>query len=51
MYEFHSDYMKPMYGKNLKLCYIDTDSHVYQIKTEGFNEDIAGDTKERFDTR
>ena len=26
MYEFHYDYMKPKYGGNLKLCYMDTDS-------------------------
>ena len=26
MYEFHYDYMKPKYGDNLKLCYMDTDS-------------------------
>ena len=50
MYEFHYDYMKPKYGENLKLCYMDTDSLVYHIKTEDFYEDIAGDVKERFDT-
>ena len=50
MYEFHYDYMKPKYGENLKLCYIDTDSLMYHIKTEDFYEDIAGDVKERFDT-
>ena len=49
-YEFHYDYMKPKYGKNLKLCYMDTDSLVYHIKTKDFYEDIAGDVKERFDT-
>ena len=31
-YEFHYDYMVPRYGKNLKLCYIDTDSLVYHIR-------------------
>ena len=25
MYEFHYDYMVPKYGKNLKLCFMDTD--------------------------
>ena len=51
MYEFHYDYMKPKYGGNLKLCYMDTDSLMYHIKTEeDFHEDIAGDVKERFDT-
>ena len=50
MYEFHYDYMKPKYGENLKLCYMDTDSLVYHIKTEDFYEDITRDVKERFDT-
>ena len=50
MYEFHYDYMKPKYGGNLKLCYMDTDSLVYHIKTEDFYADIAGDVKERFNT-
>ena len=49
MYEFHYDYMKPKYDENLKLCYMDTDSLVYHIKTEDFYEDITGDVKERFD--
>ena len=31
MYEFHYDYMLPKYGDNLKLCYMDTDSLVYDI--------------------
>ena len=42
--------MKPKYGENLKLCYMDTDSLVYHIKTEDFYEDIAEDVKARFDT-
>ena len=50
MYEFHYDYMEPKYGENLKICYTDTDSLVYHIKTEDFYEDIAGDVKEKFDT-
>ena len=51
MYEFHYDYMKPKYdGENLKLCYMDTDSLVYEIKTEDFYTDIADDVIARFDT-
>ena len=51
MYEFHYDYMVPKYGlENLKLCYMDTDSLVYDIKTEDFYEDIANDVEARFDT-
>ena len=34
MYEFHYDYMVPKYGlEKLKLCYMDKDSLVYDIKT------------------
>ena len=51
MYEFHYDYMVPKYGlEKLKLCYKDTDSLVYDIKTEDFYEDIANDLEARFDT-
>ena len=50
-YEFHYDYMVPKYGlEKLKLCYMDTDSLVYDIKTEDFYEDIANDVEARFDT-
>ena len=51
MYEFHYDYMVPKYElEKLKLCYMDTDSLVYDIKTEDFYEDIANDVEARFDT-
>ena len=51
MYEFHYDYMVLKYGlEKLKLCYMDTDSLVYDIKTEDFYEDIANDAEARFDT-
>ena len=51
MYEFHYDYMVPKYGlEKLKLCYKDTDSLVYDIKTEDFYEDIVDDVPARFNT-
>ena len=50
MYEFHYDYMTPKYGSNVKLWYMDTDSFVYEIKTEDFYRDIAKDVEKRFDT-
>ena len=50
MYEFHYDYMVPKYGDRLKLCYMETDSLVYHIKTEDFYTDIADDVPARFDT-
>ena len=48
MYEFHYDYMVPKFGENLTLCYMDTDSLVYRIKTEDFYADIADDVPTRF---
>ena len=50
MYEFWYDYMKPKYGDNVKLCYMDTDSFVINFKTEDFYKDIADDVEKRFDT-
>ena len=51
MYEFHYDYMKRKYADDeLKLCYMDTDSLIYSIKTEDFYKDIADDVEARFDT-
>ena len=49
MYEFQYDYMKPKYGDNAKLCYMDTESFIINIKTD-FYEDIADDVEEWFDT-
>ena len=50
MYEFWYDYMKPRYGDNVKLCYMDIDSFIIHIKTEDFYKDIADDVEERIDT-
>ena len=50
MYEFHYDYMIPKYGDRFKLCYMDTDSLIYSIKTEDFYSDILPDIESRFDT-
>ena len=49
MYEFHYSYMRPKYGSKVKLCYMDTDSFVYEIETEDFYRDIANDVEKRFD--
>ena len=50
MYEFWYGYMKPKYGDNVKLCYMDTDSFTMNINTEYFYKDIANDVEKRFDT-
>ena len=49
MYEFWYDYMKPKYNDNVRLCYIDTDSFVMNIKTNDFYKDISDDVDNRFD--
>ena len=50
IYEFRYGYMRPRYGTKVKLCYIDTDSFVYEIETEDSYRDIAKDVEKRFDT-
>ena len=50
MYEFWYDYMKKKYGDMVKLCYMDTDSLIMNIKTKDFYKDIPQDAEERFDT-
>ena len=50
MYEFWYDYIKPKYQMNAKLCYMDTDSFIIDIKTEDVYKDIANDAEKRFHT-
>ena len=50
MYEFWYNYLKPKYNDNVKLCYMDTDSFVMNIKTTDFYKDISSDVDKRFDT-
>ena len=50
MYEFHYDYMRPKYGSKARLCYMDTNSFVYEVEAEDFYRDIAKDVEKRSDT-
>ena len=50
MYEFWYDYIKPKYGDKARLCYMDTDSFIMQIKTEDFYNNINNDVDKWFDT-
>ena len=50
MYEIWYDCMKPKYGDNVKLCYMDIDIFIIYIKTEDFYKDIADDVECKFDT-
>ena len=49
IYEFWYDYMKPKYANNVKLCYMDTDSFIMNIKTNDFYKHISNDVENRFD--
>ena len=50
MFEFHYDYIRKMYSDRAKLLMTDTDSLIYEIKTEDFYKDIANDVVSKFDT-
>ena len=50
MYEFWYDYVKPKYGEKAKLCYMDTDSFIVYIKTDGIYKNIAQNVETRSDT-
>ena len=48
MYEFWYDYVKPKYGKKIKLCYMDIDNFRAYIKTQDVYVDISKDVQTRF---
>ena len=48
MYKFHYDYIKNEYDNKSKLLFTDTDSLMYEIKTEDAYEDFSSN-KEMFD--
>ena len=48
MYEFNYDYIKNNYDIKTKLLFTDTDSLIFEIKTEDVYEDFSGN-KEMFD--
>lgn len=50
MYDFHYKYIITKYNENVELLYTDTDSLIYEIKTDDFYEDIKPDIDTRFDT-
>ena len=45
MYEFYYDYIKNKYDNNSKLLFRDTDSLIYEIKTEDVCKDFRNDTE------
>ncbi|XP_071057056.1 uncharacterized protein [Onthophagus taurus] len=49
MYDFYYDFLKPKYGEDVQLCYMDTDSFTVLIKSD----DVYSDVKlnlDKFDT-
>ena len=50
MYEFWYDCIKPKYEDKTRLCYMDADSFVINIKTEDCYNDIASDVEKWFDS-
>ena len=48
MYEFHYDYVKSKYGNSSRLLFTQTDSLMYEIKTEHVYKDFNKD-KRMFD--
>ena len=50
MYEFWYHSIKPKYRDNARLCYMDTDRFIINIKTEDFYKDIDNDVKRWYDT-
>ncbi|KAJ8886160.1 hypothetical protein PR048_012369 [Dryococelus australis] len=49
MHDFHYNIIKPKYGVKIELCYQDTNSYIYNVKTENFYEDMKS-MREKFDT-
>ena len=50
MYEFWCNCVKPKYGEEAKLCYMDTNSFIVYIKTDDIYKKIAKDVETMFDT-
>ena len=50
IYEFWYDYVKLKYAENAKPFYMDTDSFIVHVKTDGIYKEIAEDIETRFDT-
>ena len=50
MFDFHYTYIKKKYKNKVELLFTDTDSLLYEIKTEDFYLDICPDVRDKFDT-
>ena len=50
MFDFHYNYIKKKYHNKAELLFTDTDSLMYEIRTEDFYKDISQDIEFKFDT-
>ena len=50
LYDFWYDYLKPKYGGNAKLCYMDKDKFIVPVKTEDIYKYISEDVETGFNT-
>ena len=51
MFDFHYNFIQKKYSyKKARLLFTDTDSLMYELKTDDFYKDISADIKARFDT-
>ena len=50
MFDFHYNYIRNKYQNKAELLFTDTDSLMYEIRTDEFYKDIARDIESKFDT-
>ena len=50
MHEFWYDCVKPKYGEDANLCYMDTGSFIFHVRTDDIYQGFSGDYQTRFDT-
>lgn len=50
LYEYHYEYMKPKFGNDCSVLYMDTDSLIYEILNTNIYEIMKNDCHSRFDT-
>ena len=50
MYDYWYNEMKPKYENRIRLCYMDTDSFIMQIKPEDFYKGIANVLEKKYNT-